>query len=146
MFQRSDDSQCLCVVIEPAMGLQTDIQRPLAGVAERGMAEVVRQRQRFRQILVKTELPGQGARDLCHLQRVGKPGPVVITLVEYEDLGFVLQAAKGGRVDDPIAIAPERAAGPAWRLGELPPAAAGGVAGVDRTGSRHSDRHDVLFP
>ena len=59
MFQRCDDAQALRVVVEPAMRFEARIQRPLAGVAERRMAEVVGQGQRFREILVKTE--GGGA-------------------------------------------------------------------------------------
>ncbi len=146
MLQRGHDAQGLGVVIEAAMGLQAGIQRPLAGVAERRMAEVMGQRQRFREILVETELPGQRAGDLRHFERVGQPGAVMIAFVEHEYLGFVLQAAKGGGMDHPVAIAPERAAGLARRLGEQPSAAAVGVAGIDRTRSSHSDRHGVLIP
>ena len=81
--------------------------------------------------LIKAELPGQRAGDLRHFERVGQPGAVMIALVEHEDLGFVLQAAKCGGMDHPVAIAPERAAGLARRLGKQPPAAAFGVAGID---------------
>ena len=35
------------------------VERPLAGMAERGMAEVVGERQRLREVLVQPELPGQ---------------------------------------------------------------------------------------
>ena len=115
-------------------------------MAKRRMAEVMRQRQRFREILVETELPGQRAGDLRHFERMGQPGAVMIAFVEHEDLGFVLQAAKRGGMDHPVAIAPERAAGLARRLGEQPSAAAVGVAGIDRTRSSHSDRHGVLIP
>ena len=108
------------------------------------MAEVVRQRQRFGEILVEAELAGQRAGDLRHFQRVGQPGAVMIALVEHEHLGLVLQAAEGGGMDHPVAIAPERAAGLARRLREQPAAAAVGVAGIERAGSSHSDRHGVL--
>ena len=90
MLQRRNDTQGLRIVIEPAMGLHAGIQRPFAGMAKRRMAEVMRQRQRLRQILIQTELPGQRAGDLCHFERVGQPGAVMIALVEHEDLGFVL--------------------------------------------------------
>ena len=144
MLQRGHHAQGLGVVIEAAMGLQTAIQRPLAGMPKRRMAEVMRQRQRFRQILVEAELPGQRAGDLRHFERVGEPGAIVVALVEHEDLGLVLQAAKRGGMDHPVAIAPERAAGLARGLGEQSSAAAVGVAGIDRTRSSHSDRHAVL--
>jgi len=90
MFQRGDDAQRLCVVIEPAMGLQTGVQRPLAGVTERRMAEIMGQRQGFREILVEPELPGQRAGDLGHLERMGQPGAVMIAFVEHENLRLVL--------------------------------------------------------
>jgi len=146
MLQRGDDAQGLGVVIEPAMGLQAGIQRPLAGVAERRMAEVMGQGQGLREILIEAELPGQRTGDLRHFERVAQAGAVMIAFVEHEYLGFVLQAAKCGGMDHPVAIAPERAAGLARRLGEQPPAAAVGVAGKDRARSSHSDRHGVLSP
>src|SRR6266700_964240 len=131
MFQRCDDAQALRVMVKPAMGFEAGVQCPLAGVAERRMAEVVSQRQRFRKVLVKTELPGQRAGDLRHLQRMREPGAVMIAFVEHEYLGFVLQAAEGGGMNDAVAVAPERAAGLARRLGKQPAAAAIGVAGID---------------
>ena len=128
----------LRIVIEPAMGLQAGIQRPLAGMAERRMAEIVGQRQRFRQILVETELPGQRAGDLRHFQRVGQPGAVMIAFVEHENLRLVLQAAKGGGMNHPVAIAPERAAGPARRLRQT------AVRGCDRD-RRHRPSEEQPF-
>ena len=133
-------------MVEAAEILQAGIQRPLAGVAERRMAEIMGQRQRFREVLVQPELPGQRASDLRHLQRMGQPGAVVVALVEHEDLGLVLQAAERGGVDHPVAIPPERAAGPARRLHDQPAAAAVGVAGIGRTGGCHSDGHDEFSP
>src|SRR5260221_1842166 len=97
-------------MVEAAMGLQAFVERPLAGMAERGMAEVVGQRQRFRQVLVETELPGQSAGDLRHFQRMGQPGSVMIALVEHKNLGFVLETAKSGGMDHPVAIPAELAA------------------------------------
>ena len=123
------------------MGLQAAIQRPLAGMAERRMAEVMRQRQRLGQILVEAELPGQRAGDLRHFKRMGEPGAVMIPLMEHEHLGFVLQAAECGGVDHPVAIAPERAAGLGRRLVDQPAPAAVGVAGIGHAGGSHSDRH-----
>ena len=146
MLQRCDDAQGLGIVIEAAMGFQASIQRPLAGVPKRRMAEIMRQRQRFGEILVETELPGQSARDLRDFERVRQPGAVMIAFMEHEYLRFMLQAAKSGGMDHPVAIAPKRAAGPARRLGEQPSAAAVRVAGIDRTRSSHSDRHGVLIP
>src|SRR3989442_15139634 len=146
MFQRCDDAQALRVMVESAIGFETPIQRTLAGVAERRMAEIVGQRQCFREVLVEAELPGQRAGDLRYFQRVGQAGAVMIAFVEHEDPGFVLQAPKGGGMNDPVAVAPERAAGLARPLGKQPAAAAIGVAGIDGARSSHSYRHGVLTP
>ena len=85
-------------------------------MAERRVAEIVRQRQRFRQVLVETELACQRTGDLRDFQRMGQPCPVVIALVEHEDLGLVLEPPERGGMDHAVAIAPERAAGLARRL------------------------------
>ena len=146
MFQRRHHPQGLGVVVETAMGLQAAIQRALAGMAERRMAEIVRQRQRFGEILVEAELPGQRAGDLRHFEGVGQPGAVMIAFMEHEHLGLVLEAAERGGMDHPVAIAPERAAGPARRLIEQPPPAAVGVAGIGHAGGSHSDRHGFFIP
>ena len=145
MLQRGDDAQGLRIVIEPAMGVQAGIQCAFAGMTERRMAEIVGQRQRFREVLIEAELPGQRTGDLGHFERVGEPGAVMIAFMEHEYLGFVLQAAEGGGMNDPVAIAPERAAGLARRLRKQPSAAVPGVAGIDRAGSSHSDRHGDLI-
>ncbi len=127
------------------MGLETGVQRPLAGMAERRMADVMGQRQGLGQVFVEAQLPGHGAGDLRHFQRVGETGAVMIALMEHEDLGLVLEAPKRGRVDDPVAIPAKRAAGPARSLGKQPSAAAIGVAGIGCAGSSHSDRHGVFI-
>ena len=136
MLQRGHQLQRLGVVVEAAMGLEAFVERPLAGMAERGVAEVVGQRQRFRQVLVEAELPGQGTGDLRHFQRMGQPGAVMIALVEHENLGFVLETAKCGGMDHPVAIPAERAAGLARRFREQPAAAPPGVAGIRARGGQ----------
>ena len=90
---------------------QAGVERALAGMAERRMAEVMGQRQRLGEVLVEAERAGERPGDLGHFQRMGQPGAVVVALVEHEDLGLVLQPAERGRMDDPVAIAPERVAG-----------------------------------
>ena len=95
---------------KPPNAGQRLVQRRLAGVAERAVAEVVRQRHRLGQILVDAERPRQRAGDLRHLERVGEPGAVVVALEVDEDLRLVLEPAERGRVDDPVAVALERVA------------------------------------
>src|SRR5437868_14543177 len=69
MFQRCDDAQALRVMVESAVGFETPIQRTLVGVAEWRMAEVVGERQGFREVLVEAELRGSRAGVLRHFQR-----------------------------------------------------------------------------
>ena len=52
-LDQGDDAQGLGVVVEAAVVVEALVERALAGVAERRMAEVVRERQRLRQILVE---------------------------------------------------------------------------------------------
>ena len=122
-LQRGHDPQRLRVVVEAAAGGEAAIERALAGMAERRMAEIVRQRQRLGEILVEAERAGERAGDLGHFQRVGQPGAEVIALVEDEDLGLVREPAEGGGMDDAVAVAAEGVAGRARRL-RMEPAAA----------------------
>ena len=116
-LQRRDDAQALRVVVEAAEGLHRPVERALAGVPERRVAEIVGERDGFGQILIKAQLARHGARDLRHLQRVRQPRAVVIALVEDEDLRLVGQAPEGGRMQDAVAVALERAARRALGLG-----------------------------
>jgi len=81
------------------------VERLLAGMAERGVAEVVRQGQRLGQILVEPQGAADGARDLRHFEAVGKARAVMVAFVIDEDLSLVLQPAKGGRMNDAVAVA-----------------------------------------
>ena len=72
-------------------------------------------------------------------------GAVMIAHVEHEDLGFVLEPAKSGGMDHPVAIPAERAAGAARRLHKQPPPALVGIAGIGRARGSHSDRHGNLI-
>ena len=78
-----------------------------ACVTERRMAEIMRQGQCFREILIQAERPADRTRDLRHFQAVREARAIVIALVVDEHLCLILQPAKGGRMDDPIAIALE---------------------------------------
>ena len=76
----------------------------LARVSEGRVSEVVGQRNRFRQILVHPERPGNRASDLRDFQRVRQPRAVVIALRVEEHLGFVLQAPKRAGVQHAVAV------------------------------------------
>jgi hypothetical protein len=66
----------------------------------------------------------------------------MIALMEYEHLGLVSQPAECGRVDDSIAVAPERAAGRARGLGMASATAARRIGRVRRAG-KSTNRHEI---
>ena len=128
-FQPGDDRQRLSVVVEAAPLLEAARKRPLAGVSERGVPEVVAERGCLRQIFVERQGACERARNLGDLKRVGQTGSVVVAFVIDEHLRLVAETAKRGRMDEAVAIAAEIAAG---RAGSLRPEAAAGGRGVGR--------------
>ena len=131
-LQPGDDAQRLGVVVEAAPLRHLLVQRVLAGVAERRVAEIVDQRHGLGEVLVAAQRAGQRAGDLRDLDRVGEPGAVVVALMRDEDLRLVLQAAEGGGVDDAVAVALERRAGRALGLVLEAAARLRGIAGIWR--------------
>ncbi len=106
-LQLGDDAQRLGVVVEAAIGQQHLVQRVLAGVAERRVAEIVDERHAFGEILVELQGARQRTGDLRHLDRMREPRAVMIAVLRDEDLRLVLQPAEGRRVDDAVAVALE---------------------------------------
>ena len=108
-LERVHHPQRLLVVAEAAAEalVQQPVERLLAGVPERRMAEVVPEADRLRQVLVQPQGARHRARDAAGLERVREAGAVVVALGRDEDLGLVLEAAEALRVDDPVAVALE---------------------------------------
>ena len=132
-FEPRHDADGVGVVVETARLRHRLGQCPLPRVAEGRVADVMRQRERLGQILVQPEQPRDHSSDLRHLQAVRQPGAVEIPVGGDEHLRLGAQAAERGRVDDPVAVALERAAGAARlaaRRGELAPAAVRGIGCV----------------
>jgi len=123
-------AQGMPVVIEPAEGPHRSRQRFLAGMAERGVAEIVGQGERLRQILVEPQGSGQRPRDLGHFETVGQARPVMVALVIDEHLGFMLEPAKRRRMDDPVAVALKYGPGRAFPFIPKPAPAVRRVAGM----------------
>src|SRR5215210_4089329 len=100
----------MLVVAKPAPPAlaQARVEHRLPGVAEGRMAEVVAEPDRLGEVLVQPERSRHAARDPAGLERVGEARAVVVALGRDEDLGLVLQAPEGLRVDNPVAIALER--------------------------------------
>jgi hypothetical protein len=81
-------------------------------MAERRMADIVRQAQRLGQILVQPQRPRDHAADLRHFQAVRQPHAIMIAIGRDEHLRLVAQAAERDRMDDPVAVALESLRGP----------------------------------
>jgi len=81
------------------------VQRVLAGVAERRMAEIMRETDGLGQILVQLQGVRNGARDLRDFDGVREPGSIQVAFVIDEHLGLVDQAAEGGGMHDAVAVA-----------------------------------------
>src|SRR5262249_48408049 len=133
--------QRLGIVVEPAEPVEAGIERSLARMAERRMAKIMSQRQGFGEILVEAERPRQRPGDLRHLEGVSEPRAIVIALVEHEDLGLVLEAAKRGRVDDTVAVAAERVARRAFGLAMQAAAARSRIGRIGRSRATGIDSH-----
>lgn len=101
-----DNSERMQVVFktrpEPA---HLAVQFLFTGVREWGMADVVRKRQRFRELLVQAEHRGHRSRDLGHFKGVRQAISKVVAKIRREDLGFALEASKTASMYDAIAVA-----------------------------------------
>ena len=106
------------------------VQRVLADVPERRMAEVVAEPDRLDEILVESQRAGHRPRDLRDLERVCEPGAVVVAGRRDEHLSLVLEASKRLGVHDAVAVALKRRAQAAVGLGMC------AVRGVGRGGQR----------
>src|ERR1700722_5559818 len=117
-----DGAQALCVMIEAAVRCHQLVENFLAGVAEGGMPQIMRERDCLSQFFVEAERPRDRARDLRSLKRMRQPRAVVVALVIYENLSFVLEAPKRGRMNDAIAIARKHSAHRMLGFGKAAPA------------------------
>ena len=135
-----DDMLGLGVVVEAAKRREALVERALAGVAKRRMAEVVAKRRRLGQILVEAERAAERAGDLGDLQSVRQSGAEMVALVEHEHLGLVSEPAERRRMDDSVAVAAEGATAGALGLGEAPAPAPRRIRRQRRTGER-CNRH-----
>ena len=112
------DAQSVAVVVEAAVLGHAGVERVLAGMPERRVAEIVAKRDRFREVVVKPQGASERARDLRHLDRVGEAGAEMVALVIDEHLGLVGETAEGGRMDDAVAVPLEVGPRRRGRLGD----------------------------
>ena len=111
LFQPVDHAKALQVEFEPAVRVHALVQRILARVAERGVSQVVCQRDGLDQVFVQAQRPGDRSAQLCHFQRVGHTGAKQVSLVIQEYLSLVNQPPERRRMHDPVAVALELGAG-----------------------------------
>ena len=88
-----------------------------SGMAERRMAEIMRQGHGLGQVLINPQDPRNRPGDLRDLDRVGQARTVIIALVINEDLGLILQLAERAGMNDPVAVALKDAPGQAFGFG-----------------------------
>jgi hypothetical protein len=80
------------VVIEAIMkSLHLPVQLILAGMRKRRMADIMNQRQRFRQIFIEPERTSRRTGNLRHFNGVRQPIAEVIGKARCEDLRLVFQ-------------------------------------------------------
>ena len=86
------------------------------------MAQVMPERDRFRQVFVQPKPARNGPRDLADLQRMRKARTVMIADRGKKNLRFVFQAPEGFAVDDPVPVAHKLCADGAFFHGVFPSA------------------------
>src|SRR5271169_415143 len=134
-FEVFDNAERVQVVIErKPMLAHGGVERFFSGVAERGMAEIVHQGERFCQIGVEAKLCGDGARNLRYLDGVRQPVAEVIGVTAGKNLRLRFQPAKGAGMNDTIAVALKVVAVGMRRLGM---AASAGVFYAHRIVGEH---------
>src|ERR1035437_8663103 len=104
LLQFLDDAQALAIVFEAVEILHQPIEHRLALVTERGVAEVVCQRNGLGEVLIKLERAGDVARNGGHLHRMGQPRAEVIAGAVEKHLGLVFEPAKGPGVNDAVTV------------------------------------------
>ena len=80
------------------------IELPLAGMAERRMADVVDQRERFGELGIQAENRGHGASNLRDLQRVCQAVAEMVGIAGRKDLRLSFETAESAGMDDAVAV------------------------------------------
>jgi hypothetical protein len=62
------------------------------------------QGQSLGEVVVESELSGDGTRNLCDFDGVGEAVPEVVGVAACEDLGLRFQPSEGASVDDAVAV------------------------------------------
>src|SRR5258708_28048605 len=125
LLELFDDAERVQIVIEAAtVCAHQFVELAFAGMAERGMANVVDESKRLGELGVQPQCRGDGAGNLCDLQRMRQAIPEMVGIAGGENLRLGFQAAKGARMNDAVAVTRVDTAVRMGRLGIAP--AAGG--------------------
>ena len=101
-----DDAQRVQVVVEAlAESPHFAVERLFARVREWRMPDIVRQRQRFREVFVELQDVGHGARHLRHFNGVRQPVAEVVGKARRENLRLGFQTPESARMNYAVAIA-----------------------------------------
>ena len=99
-----DHAEALAIVLKPAVVLHQLVQNHLPFVSERGMAQVVRQRDGLGEVIIQLQGAGDVAGDGRDLHGVRQPGAQMIAGTIEKDLGLVFEPAERARVNDAITV------------------------------------------
>ena len=93
-FKQLHRPHTLTIVIEPAVIAHAFGQHFLAGMSERRVPQIMRKRNRFRQILVQAQRAGDGAADRGDLDGMRQARAQMIASSVKKNLGLVFHAAE----------------------------------------------------
>jgi hypothetical protein len=116
-FQLFDDAQTLMIMTETSGVQRRDLA--LADVTERGVSEVVSQRNSLGEVFVEVKSAGDGSGYLGYFERVGESGHKVVALGRDEYLSLVFQASEGIGVKDAVPVSLELGADRRGRFSNL---------------------------
>lgn len=104
-FEQFYHAHALAIMFESAVIAHALGQHLLARMSKRRMAKIVRESNRFRQILVQPQGARDGAADRCDLDRMRKACAQMIAGAVEKNLRLVLQAAERAGMNDARTIA-----------------------------------------
>src|SRR5690242_4745879 len=99
MLERRQEPKRVGVVVEAADLRSGSAERLFAGMTERGMPQIMRETERFGEVVIDREHARNGTGDLRDFEGMGEACAVIIAFMMHEDLCLVLQTAEGRRMD-----------------------------------------------
>jgi len=127
-FQKVDHSQALSRMVKSSRAnLVEDL---LSGMTEGSVSQVMSQGNGFGKVFIQEKGFGHGAGDLRDLQSMGKSGAIMVPGGRQKHLCFMLEAAEGFGMDDPVPVMLEGRANTTLFLGQSSPPALRAELGI----------------